>query len=389
MPYNMNSNVGLVPTFEFVRFCFAFEGVVATRNYAATGAPNTQGEEREASICSFERWDIEEATRRVFRGIEKMSDEDAHALARLEIAYYQCELEDALERANALVASPDACVAMGARTTRLAIHVACGNAAQAYVDLEVLKETCAKGLVCRDDNYLFAASVLSALRVENIVMTSLFDLPDLSVGMDSITNGLKMYFGYLIALRMLRMGQPEGAIGIAYTFQTLVGPLFPGSRTFLHLVAAAADMILGRTDAARREFDEAWKLKDEFGVLVPFVEMNYLMFGLARKYQDEPGYEEESRRVASLVRSFRDGWFGLRHRCGLPCESEQLTVLESHVSGLAALGWRNREIANHLSISENTVKHQLSSAYQKLHISNRGDMRKLYLRYENHAELWV
>lgn len=47
---------------------------------------------------------------------------------------------------------------------------------------------------------------------------------------------------------------------------------------------------------------------------------------------------------------------------------------------LAARGWTNQEIAEHLNISVNTVKTHLSEAMKKLQVSNRKDLKKYMLK---------
>jgi len=51
---------------------------------------------------------------------------------------------------------------------------------------------------------------------------------------------------------------------------------------------------------------------------------------------------------------------------------EELTKREREVAELAAKGLRNPEIAQTLGISENTVKHHLKIAFQKMNIDRRG-----------------
>ena len=47
---------------------------------------------------------------------------------------------------------------------------------------------------------------------------------------------------------------------------------------------------------------------------------------------------------------------------------------------LAARGWTNQEIAEHLHISVNTVKNHISEAMRKLDVENRKDLKKYMLR---------
>ena len=55
----------------------------------------------------------------------------------------------------------------------------------------------------------------------------------------------------------------------------------------------------------------------------------------------------------------------------VPELKETLTDREREVAELAARGLRNHEIAQRLHISENTVKHHLKNAFQKMNIDRR------------------
>ena len=58
----------------------------------------------------------------------------------------------------------------------------------------------------------------------------------------------------------------------------------------------------------------------------------------------------------------------------VPELQEELTPREREVAELAAKGLRNSEIAETLCISENTVKHHLKIAFQKMNIDRRSKL---------------
>ena len=60
--------------------------------------------------------------------------------------------------------------------------------------------------------------------------------------------------------------------------------------------------------------------------------------------------------------------------------TDALTTMEFSIAMLASRNWSNQEIADHLNISVNTVKHYLSDIYIKLNISKRDDLKDYMLK---------
>ena len=60
--------------------------------------------------------------------------------------------------------------------------------------------------------------------------------------------------------------------------------------------------------------------------------------------------------------------------------AEMLSTTEFSVAMLASRGWKNREIAEHMGISVNTVKSHLDCTYQKLKISGRKELEQYMLK---------
>jgi len=324
-------------------------------------------------------WDVADVLWRIFRDAGDVRQESLAGLAELEISYCLCDFDTAMAEANKLIETAEYPVAIHARTMRMMILIANGDADGAYQDFCVLKKQCADGLAQHEDEQVYSTCLVSAMRIENVLMESLFNLPDLTEGGGAdVPVGIKVYYGYLLAQRLLRLRRYGEASGVAYTNLILLSEKFPGSRTYLYLIEASANLILGDVERARSRFDKAWELKDRYGLLMPFIELYFVLLGLPRVNREEIAAPEEVKRVDAIVRSFHKGWYGLRRKCGFSCVMEPLTPLELITCSLVTLGWRNKEIAKHMLLSENTVKHQLTSAYQKLGITGRSGVRDAY-----------
>lgn len=315
--------------------------------------------------------------KRRFSGVTGFDEETLFRLFEIEEAYCRADFTRALKLIESLIDSGSSATELAVLTYRMVIEVTLADVEQAYRDYCRLKLLCDEGLEHATGDIPIGPYVLSALFVESIVTASLFDVPDFSGEIENFPLGMKAYFGYLLGMQTLRQGNYEEAVGIAYAYQTLVGQSMPESRVFLHLVAAIGNLMMDNVERAESEFDAAWSLGERYDIVTPFVVLNSFLFGFMRHHCRKRGIDE-SRRISALARTFRDGWFGLRQKCGLPSKGLELTTLQCCVGALAALGWSNSRIAEWLFISENTVKHHLTSAYQKTGMSNRKELRSFF-----------
>ena len=68
---------------------------------------------------------------------------------------------------------------------------------------------------------------------------------------------------------------------------------------------------------------------------------------------------------------------------------ESLTNRELSVARLAAEGIKNKEIAERLGITVNTVKYHLSNAYQKMETDDRVKLKAALDKMKRETAIWV
>lgn len=90
-------------------------------------------------------------------------------------------------------------------------------------------------------------------------------------------------------------------------------------------------------------------------------------------------WPEDFKRIINITYQFSSGWRKIHNPSTGHDVADNLTTTEFAVAMLAARDWSNQEIAAHLGISTNTVKHYLSSILQKLNIKQRKDLRQYML----------
>lgn len=60
--------------------------------------------------------------------------------------------------------------------------------------------------------------------------------------------------------------------------------------------------------------------------------------------------------------------------------TDALTTMEFSIAMLACRDWSNREIAEHIGVSLNTVKHYLTDIFNKLHVKKRDELKNFVLK---------
>ena len=81
-----------------------------------------------------------------------------------------------------------------------------------------------------------------------------------------------------------------------------------------------------------------------------------------------------AQRVKTLNKQFSEGWTALHNVAHNKTVSNQLTAREREVAKQAAFGLSNKDIAQRLNISVNTVKQSLRTAMDKTGALRRSDL---------------
>ena len=298
-------------------------------------------------------------------------------LVSMESDYQKGRPEEARARASKVISSAtNSCALLLAHANHMVSSVAAGEAHDAYCDFLELYRRCLEGLGHPEDRVMHGMSLLCALHAEALLVATVFDEALIDEAIDAVDPIFRNTIGYLVGLRALRHGQLEKAAGILYAYTITTPETYALSQVSLNALLASTYTIEGLSDKALTHFSRAWELLEQTGIMMPLVSFDYLMFGTRRRFGLQDG-SEDVKRMNRAVRRYNAGWFALRGLCGLPSPLEPLTPLECHTLGLAILGWSGKEIALYFQISINTVKHQLTGAYQKLGVSGRAAAREM------------
>ena len=177
---------------------------------------------------------------------------------------------------------------------------------------------------------------------------------------------------------MYLAGEHSLSLGIAETALLGMDKTYPIPAIYLHLVAVMDLMAQRRADEARRHLLVAWELARPDGLIEPLGEHHGLLGGILEA-AIKPAWPDDFRRIIDITYRFSAGWRRVHNPATGDDVADNLTTTEFAASMLAARGWTNAQIADHLGVSPNTVKTFVSSAMSKLHVRRRQDLARYLL----------
>ena len=204
-------------------------------------------------------------------------------------------------------------------------------------------------------------------------------LPEVQSFLPLLPPGLRAFALYVYAHYRYLQGDYGPSVGIVEGALAMGGSQYPIPAIYLHLVAVMDCMSLKQTDRAKAHLLSAWSLARPDDLIEGLGEHHGLLGGMLEAVI-KPEWPKDFRRIINITYRFSAGWRRVHNPETGHDVADDLTTTEFAASMLAARGWTNQEIADHMHISPNTVKRYISTALEKLHIRRRQDLKRFMLR---------
>ena len=124
---------------------------------------------------------------------------------------------------------------------------------------------------------------------------------------------------------------------------------------------------------------DAWETARPDDLIEGIGEHHGLLQGLIETCMRDD-WPEDYKRIIEITYRFSYGWRRIHNSDTNEEVANNLTTTEFTIAMLASRGWSNAEIAEHMRLSERTVKQHLSSVYTKLNINKRSQLNEYMLR---------
>jgi LuxR family maltose regulon positive regulatory protein len=165
------------------------------------------------------------------------------------------------------------------------------------------------------------------------------------------------------------IGSAEYFLETASFYPNMLGVIY----TYIYL--AAANLKIHRAKEAHENLKKAMDIAMPDRLLMPFVENSDYIETLIRELTMYGAYQKEAVHILELYEVYGAAKEKIK-KIYFPDENRALTSRENEIASLAAKGLTNKEIADKLFISPNTVKFTLKSVFSKLSITSRALLKQ-------------
>ncbi len=194
-----------------------------------------------------------------------------------------------------------------------------------------------------------------------------------------LPTGIRLFALYIEAHEAYLNKRYDACIAISETALALEEKLYPIPSIYLHLVAAMGCINIRETEQAKQHLLSAWQIAEPDDMIEAFGEHHGLLGGLLESTMKKE-YPDAFKRIIKITYSFSSGWRKVHNPNTGHYVADDLTTTEFSVAMLAARGWSNKEIADHLDVSVHTVDAQLKTVTQKLGITQRTELKDFMLK---------
>ena len=299
-------------------------------------------------------------------------------IAQAEYYYFSGQAEKAMREAEVCLTASDGAVRLSACLIFAYACLTMGRIDQARLALREIRSTLAAGgetdpaARAMEAFVAFAAAVLLHLPLPE-------EMPPTETFLPLLPPGLRAFALYVQAHYLYLKEDYGHSAGIVEATLAMGADAYPISAIYLHLVAVMDYMSLKQTDRARTHLLTAWEIARPDDLIEGFGEHHGLL-GAMLEATIKPKWPEDFKRIIDITYRFSSGWRRVHNPITGHDVADDLTTTEFAIAMLAARGWNNSDIAEHLHISVATVKRHLSSAMRKLDVTRRGDLQKYMLR---------
>lgn len=311
--------------------------------------------------------------------VESLEDQPLREIARAEYDYFSGRTEEAARRTEGYLAHPDLALRLSACLIYAYANLSNGQIQQVRTGLHEAQRALAQTNEQTPPSLRAAAVFVVTTSAVLLHLPLPKEVGPLTERLRLLPPGLRMFALYVEAHYTYLQGDYSKSIGIVETALAMQTRCYPIPSIYLHLAAVMDYMSLKQPGRAQTHLLAAWELARPDDLLEALGEHHGLLGGMleATLKRDWP---EEFKRIIAITYRFSAGWRKVHNPVTGENVADNLSTTEFAAAMLAARGWTNQEIGDHMGLSASTVKQYISSVLQKLGIRQRKDLKQHLLR---------
>ena len=310
--------------------------------------------------------------------VNAMKEGPTKEIALAEYHYFSGQAEQAAKETAPYLTSPDLGLRLSACWINGYANLATGQIQQARYALAQVQQTLTSDPALPPLLQAAVAFVAAAAAVL-LHLPLPEELPPTQAFLPLLPPGLRAFALYVQAHFIYLQGSYEKSIGMVDAALSMGAAQYPIPAIYLHLVAVMDYMSLKQMEQAQAHLLAAWEIAQPDDLIEGFGEHHGLLGGMLEAVI-KPGWPEDFRRIINITYRFSWGWRQIHNPDTGHEVADNLTTTEFAAAMLAARGWTNQEIGQHMNISPNTVKRHISNVLEKLHIRHRKDLKQYMLQ---------
>ncbi len=307
--------------------------------------------------------------------VNSFQDKGQRQIAQAELYYFSARAEECKDIAELYLQDKDIYLRLSAGLLYSFSNLTLGNPSAAKMGFRNIQECLHQTEQNPPSNEAMASCVFANYLAMVLMHLPTDKLPPLQEVLDYLPAGLRAYGIYVLAHNAYLHEEYANALGMCQSALSHARWLL----SYCHGISLLCNhhepgQPEERETKPRDVLMTAWNMAKADGFLEPFIEHHGLMLGQIEACI-KPTEPELYKQLSQAVIAFSRGWMNIHNPKLQASVTDKLTPMEFAIAMLASKGWSNQEIANHLSMSSNTIKHYISSILQTLGVKSRKELK--------------
>ena len=310
---------------------------------------------------------------------ESFKDKNFRDIALAELYYFSGEAQKCSDLVEIYLMSPKLELQLSACMLYVYSNLTLGKACASRRGLDTIQECVKKEFASPTSKEHQAYCIFAGYMGAVLLHLPTDGLPDMKNYIADLPHGLRVFASYVMSHDFYLQGEYGKALGTCNTTLIFCDGTYPISMIYLYCMVAMCEISLKHQKEAQEALLTAWHMAAKDELLEPFIELHGLLQGLLESTvrKENPGLYKQ---LSEAVIAFSRGWMAVHNPNSDRSVTDALTTMEFSIAMLACRNWSNQEIADHLGISLNTVKHYLTDIFDKLHVRKRDELRDFVLK---------